>query len=91
MGVDEGNLQVIDIEVITKKIPMVLLYGTYVPAVLMVFIIHTIPYICDSMMSKRYRKGVGSGTYYMGFVGVRISTKGREMFCLIGLKGTGIY
>ena len=38
MGVDEGNLQVIDIEeVIMKKIPMVLLYGTYVPAVLMVY------------------------------------------------------
>ena len=63
MGVDEGNLQVIDIEeVIMKKHPMVLLYGTYVPAVLMVFIIHTISYIiCDSMMSKRHRKGVGSG------------------------------
>ena len=61
MGVDEGNLQVIDIEVIMKKHPMVLLYGTYVPAVLMVFIIHTISYIiCDSM-SKRHRKGVGSG------------------------------
>ena len=56
----------------------------------MVFIIHTISYICDSM-SKRYRKGVGSGTYYMGFMGVRISTKGREIFCFIGLKGTGIY
>ena len=41
MGVDEGNLQVIDIEVIMKNIPMVLLYGTYVPAVLMVFIFHT--------------------------------------------------
>ena len=56
----------------------------------MVFIIHTISYICDSM-SKRYRKGVGSGTYYMGFMGVRISAKGREIFCFIGLKGTGIY
>ena len=69
---------------------MVLLYGTYVPAVLMVFIIHTISYICDSM-SNIYRKGVGSGTYYMGFMGVRISTKGREIFGFIGLKGTGIY
>ena len=58
MGVDGGNLQVIDIEVITKKFPMVLLYGTYVPAVLMVFIIHTISYICDSMMSKSYRVSV---------------------------------
>ena len=58
MGVDEGGLQVIDIKVIT------LLFSTYSPVALMVFAIHTISYICDSMMSKRYgRNGIGSGTF----------------------------
>ena len=46
MGVDERGLQVIYIEVI------ILLYRTYSPEALMVFVIHTISYICDSM-SKR--------------------------------------
>ena len=36
MGVDEGGLQIIDIEVIT------LLYNTYSPVALMVLVIHTI-------------------------------------------------
>ena len=35
MSVDEGGLQVIDIEVI------LLLYGTYSPVALIVFVIHT--------------------------------------------------
>ena len=53
MGVNDGSLQVIDIEVILKNLPMVLLYGTCLPVVaLVVFIVHTISYICDSM-SKR--------------------------------------
>ena len=29
--------------------PIVLLYGTYLPVVLVVFVIPTISYICDSM------------------------------------------
>ena len=36
MGVDEGGLQVVDIEMI------ILLYVTYSPAALIVFVIHTI-------------------------------------------------
>ena len=35
MGVDEGGLQVVDIEV------MILLYDTYSPVALTVFVIHT--------------------------------------------------
>ena len=54
MGVDEGNLQVIDVEAIMKSCLIVFLYGTYLPVAIMVlFVIHTtISYICDSM-SKR--------------------------------------
>ena len=45
MGIDEGNL--------VDLCPIVLLHGTYLPvALIMLFIIHTISYICDSM-SKR--------------------------------------
>ena len=41
---------VIDIEVIMENCPIVLLYGTYLRAALMMFVIHTISYIiCDSM------------------------------------------
>ena len=49
MGVDEGGLQIIDdIAVI------ILLYGKYSPvALVIVFVIHTILHINDSMMSKR--------------------------------------
>ena len=54
MGVNEGSLQVIDIEVILENWPIALLYGTYLPVVArVVFVVHTIPYICDSIMSKR--------------------------------------
>ena len=52
MGANEGGLQVKDVEVILESWPMVLLYGTYLPVALAVFVIHTISYICDSM-SKR--------------------------------------
>ena len=49
MGVNEGSLQVIDIEVILENGPLVLLFGTYLP-VRSVFVIHTISYIiCDGM------------------------------------------
>ena len=34
------------------KVPAVLLYGTYLPVTVVVFVIHAISYICDSM-SKR--------------------------------------
>ena len=53
MGVDEGSLQVMNIKVIMENCPIVLLYGTYLPVALVVFVIHTIFYICDSM-SKRW-------------------------------------
>ena len=36
MGISEGGLQVIDIEVI------ILLYGTYSPVAFMIFVVHTI-------------------------------------------------
>ena len=49
MGVNEASLQVIDIEGILEKLPIVLLYGTYLPVALVVFVIHTISYICDNM------------------------------------------
>ena len=53
MGVNEGSLQVIYIEVILENLPIVLLHGTYLPVALVVFVIHTMSYIfCDSM-SKR--------------------------------------
>ena len=52
MGVNKESLQVIYIEVILENWPIVLLYGTYLPVALVVFVIHTISYICDSM-SKR--------------------------------------
>ena len=43
MGVDEENLQVIDVEVIMENCPIVFLYSTYSPvALIMVFVIHTI-------------------------------------------------
>ena len=46
MGVNEGSLQVIDIEVIMENWSIVLLYGTCLPVVaLVVFVIHTISYI----------------------------------------------
>ena len=45
MGVNEGSLQVIDRDNI---------HGTYLPvALLVVFVIQTKSYICDSTMSKR--------------------------------------
>ena len=36
MGVDEGSLQVIDIEVVMENQPIVILYGTYLPVALVV-------------------------------------------------------
>ena len=53
MGVDEGNLQVIYVEVILENCPLVLLYGTHFRVAIMVFVIHTISYIiCDSRSKK---------------------------------------
>ena len=55
MAVDEGSLEVIDIEVRLENWPLVLLYGTctYLPVVaLVVFAIHTISYVCDSMRKR---------------------------------------
>ena len=46
----------------------------------MVFVIHTISYICDSMR-VRDRKGIVSSTN-MSFVGARLSMKGRILFLL---------
>ena len=54
-----------------------IIYGSYLPAValLVVFVVHTISYICDSMMSKRYsRKGIVSSTY-MSSIGARLEEK----------------
>ena len=36
MGVNDGSLQVIDIEAILENRPMVVLYGTYLPVALVV-------------------------------------------------------
>ena len=48
MGVNAGSLQVVDIEVILEiDLYIVLLYGTYLPAALVVFVLHL---ICDSML-----------------------------------------
>ena len=66
MGVGEGNLQVIDIDVIDidvvlgvimEKCRIIFLYGTYLPVTIMVFVIHTISYIYDSMckIEDKYR------------------------------------
>ena len=52
-----------------------IIYGSYLPAALVVFVVHTISYIiCDSM-SKRYsRKGIVSSTY-MSSIGARLEEK----------------
>ena len=42
VGVDEGNLQVIDVEVIIENCPLVFLYGTYLPVAIMVSVIHKV-------------------------------------------------
>ena len=47
-----------------------------------VFVVHTISYICDSMTRVRDKKGLVSSTYYMSFIGVRLYIKG---FSFIGL------
>ena len=53
MGIDEGNLQVKDVEVILEKLSnSIVLYGTYFPVAIMMFVIHIISYICDNT-SKR--------------------------------------
>ena len=52
MSVDEGSLQVLNIEAIMENCPIVLLYGTYLPVALVVFVIHTISYIYDSMNKR---------------------------------------
>ena len=55
--------------------------GTYSPVALVVFVVQTITYICDSMSKRCCRKGIVSSTY-MSFIGVRLSMKGR--ICFIG-------
>ena len=57
--------------------PIVLLYGTYLPVVLVVFVVHTISYICDrvSLVHEFYRGKtqhkrkdfvlLGCGTYFI--------------------------
>ena len=47
MGVDEGNLQVKDVDVILENLSNNY-SGTYLQVAVMVFIIQTISYICDS-------------------------------------------
>ena len=43
MGVNAGSLQVIDIKkVIFENRPIALLYGTYLPVALGVFVVHTV-------------------------------------------------
>ena len=53
MGVNEGSLQVIDKEVMLENEPVALLYGTYLPVALVVFVIHTTSYIICDTVSKR--------------------------------------
>ena len=61
MGVDEGSLQVIDVEVIMENCPIVLLYGinsTYLPLALMVFVILTCFvrfHLCDFIKAAALR------------------------------------
>ena len=58
MGVDGGNLQVIDVEVIVGNYPIVLLYSTYLQvANIVVFIIHTIIYLTFVTSGVRDRTG----------------------------------
>ena len=55
MGVDEGNLQFIhDVEVMMEKCPIISIPLRYIitHVAIMVFVIHTTSYICDSR-SKR--------------------------------------
>ena len=53
----EGSLQVIAIDradngKLPNIITILLLYGTYFPVALVVLVIHTISYICDSMRKR---------------------------------------
>ena len=74
MGVDEGSLQVIDIEVIMENCPIVLLYGTYLPVAPVVFVFHTISYFVTAWV--RDRKGIGSGTYKCEMFGEMVGGAG---------------
>ena len=67
MYVNEGSPQFIDVEVMLENCPIVLLYGVYLPVALMVFVLHTASYICDST-SKREEEYRCGGTH----VGERI-------------------
>ena len=60
-----------------ENCPIVLLYGTYSPVALMLFVFHTISYICDSMS-----KICG---FYGGSLRIITSTKGTKGFCFSGL------
>ena len=45
MGANNGSLQIIDREVTMGNLPIILLYGTYLPVALVMFVSHTISYI----------------------------------------------
>ena len=50
MSVDEKNLQVIDVEVIVEKLSnSITLRHMLTSSAMMMFVIHTIPNICDNM------------------------------------------
>ena len=68
----------IDVEVILKK-------GKYLDVAIMVFMIHTMPYVCDSRSKTREISRLAVVGVYMGFIGVKIRTKGKTGFCFIGL------
>ena len=74
-----------------ENCPITILYGTYLPVAIMVFIIPTIQYLTFVTAGIRDEPDSGSGyvytIYYIhGFLwGVTSRTKGKTGFCSIGL------
>ena len=85
MGVDEGKLQVIDVDVILEKCPITIpLRCIPSSSNCGVYIIHTILYVTFVTAGIRDRSASSSGIY-MGFMGVRIR-KGKKGLCFIGFS-----
>ena len=61
------------------------LYGLCLPVALVVLVVHTISYFCDSMSTRYCRKGIVSSTYAF-YRGKTLHT--RRDFVLLGCAGT---
>ena len=66
MGVDEGNLQVIDVDVRLGNCPTTIPLRTYLQVAIMAFIIHIISYILRRQQEQEISRLAVVGIY-MGF------------------------